>query len=114
LGSLSDYSEGKLLDHIFNVQYSSVATVYVGLWTATLSDASTGATAGEVSTAGTAYARTAITFGAAASRMVIQSGAVTFPPATASWARLRIGRFAMPRPRATSWPMAPLRPPLRR
>jgi hypothetical protein len=84
LGSLSNYAEDQLLQHIFNVAYSSVATVYVALSTATLTDTATGASMSEVANAN-GYARTAVTFGAAATRKVIQSGAVTFPPATGAW-----------------------------
>jgi hypothetical protein len=84
LGSLSDYAETALLQHIFNVAYTSVATVYVALSTGTLTDTSTGASMSEVANAN-GYARTAVTFGAAALRKVIQSGAVTFPQATGVW-----------------------------
>jgi hypothetical protein len=84
LGSLSNYAEDQLLQHIFNVQYTSVATVYVALSTATLTDTATGASMSEVANAN-GYARTAVTFGAAALRKVIQGGAVTFPTATGAW-----------------------------
>jgi hypothetical protein len=84
MGSLSDYSENALLNHIFNTAYTSVATVYVALSTATLTDTATGASMSEVANAN-GYARTAVTFGAAALRKVIQSGAVTFPTATGAW-----------------------------
>lgn len=84
MGSLSNYAEDALLNHIFNTAYSSVATVYVALSTGTLTDTSTGASMSEVANAN-GYARTAVTFGAAATRKVIQSGAVTFPQASGSW-----------------------------
>jgi hypothetical protein len=81
MGSLSDYAENALLNHIFNTAYTSVATVYVALSTGTLTDTATGASMSEVANAN-GYLRTAVTFGAAAARKVIQSGAVTFPQAT--------------------------------
>jgi hypothetical protein len=81
MAGLSDFLENELLDHVFrNAAYSQPATVYVGLYTATPSDAGGGT---EVS--GNNYARTAVTFGAAASGAIANSGAVTFPQASASW-----------------------------
>jgi len=84
MGSLSDYAELELLDHVCNAAYSPVATVYVALCTADPTDAGTGASMSECADSGS-YARTAITFAAAASRAVDQTGAVTFPEATGSW-----------------------------
>jgi hypothetical protein len=84
MGSLSDYAENKLLDHFLNVAYTPVATVYLALCTADPTDAATGASMSETANAG-AYARTAITFGAAASRSITQSGSVNFPRATATY-----------------------------
>lgn len=84
MGSLSDYAELELLDHVCNAAYSPVATVYVAFATGDPTDAGTGAAMNECADAN-AYARTAITFGAAASRVITQSGAVTFPQATGSW-----------------------------
>jgi hypothetical protein len=84
MGSLTDYSELELLDHVFNAAYTPVATVYLALATADPTDAATGASMNEVPNSGS-YARTAITFAAAASRRVTQTGAVTFPAATGAW-----------------------------
>lgn len=84
MGSLSDYAENELLDHALGTAYTPAATVYLGLCTADPTDAGTGASMNECANSGS-YARTAITFGAAASRRVTQSGAVTFPAATGSW-----------------------------
>lgn len=82
MGSLTDFAEDAMLDHVFNkVAYTPPATVYVGLASADPTDAATGADANELADAN-AYQRTAITLGAAASRRVTQSGAVTFPQAT--------------------------------
>jgi hypothetical protein len=85
MGSLSNYAENALLNHMTtNSAYTPVATLYLALATADPTDAATGASMSEVANSGS-YARTAITFGAAASRRVTQSGAVTFPAATGSW-----------------------------
>lgn len=85
MGSLTDYAESALVDHIItDTAYTSVATVYLALATADPTDAATGASMNEVANAN-AYARTAITFAAVASRRSTQTGAVTFPQATGSW-----------------------------
>jgi hypothetical protein len=77
MGSISDYLENELLDHVFNAAYTPAATVYLALHTADPTDDGSGAEANY-----TSYARAAITFGAASSRRVTQSGAVTFPKST--------------------------------
>jgi hypothetical protein len=85
----SDYFENKVLGYLFgNVAYSLPATYYVGLWTASLSDSSTGSTAGEVS--GGSYARVSVTnnssnWDAAASGATANTNLISFPMATASW-----------------------------
>lgn len=85
----SDYFEDKVVGYLFgNVAYSLPATYYVGLWTASLSDSSTGSTAGEPS--GGAYARVAVTnnssnFDAASGGATANTNLITFPMATASW-----------------------------
>lgn len=85
MGSLSDYAENALLKHLTTeAAYSPAATLYVALATADPTDAATGASMNEVANSGS-YARAAITFGAASSRRVTQSGAVTFPAATGAW-----------------------------
>jgi hypothetical protein len=84
MGSLSDYSELELLDHVFNAAYSPAATVYLALCTADPTDAGTGASMNECADSGS-YARKAITFGAANARSIAQSGTVTFDAATGSW-----------------------------
>lgn len=81
MGSLTDTAEAELLDHVCNAAYTPAATVYLCLCTADPTDAATGAAMNECANAN-AYARTAITFGAYASRKVTQSGAVTFPQAS--------------------------------
>lgn len=84
MGSLTDYAELELLDQVCNIAYSPVATVYLVLSTADPTDAATGASCNEVPDAN-AYQRTAIAFGAAASRTITQSGDVTFPQASGAW-----------------------------
>ena len=84
MGSLSDYSENELLDHLFNAAYSPAATVYLALCTGDPTDAGTGASMSEVADANN-YARTAIAFSAASSRAVVQNGVVTFPEASGAW-----------------------------
>lgn len=85
MGSLSNYAENAVLNHLTtNSAYTPAATIYLALATADPTDAGTGASMNEVANSGS-YARTAIAFGAAASRRVTQSGAVTFPAASGSW-----------------------------
>jgi hypothetical protein len=84
MGSLADYAELKLLDHVCNAAYSPVATVYLALCTADPTDAGTGASMNECANSGS-YARKAIAFGSAASRRITQSGDVTFDTATGAW-----------------------------
>lgn len=77
MGSISDFAEGALLDHVFNGSYTPPSSVFLALHTADPADDASGAEANY-----TSYGRTAITFGAAASRRVTQSGTVTFPAST--------------------------------
>lgn len=84
MGSITNYLELELLDHVFNAAYTPAATIYLALCTADPTDAATGASMNEVANSGS-YARTAITFGAAASRRVTQNATVTFSAATGAW-----------------------------
>lgn len=77
MGSISDYLENELLDHVFNAAYTPASTIYLALHTADPADDGSGAEANY-----TSYARTSVSFGAAASRRVTQSGTVTFPAST--------------------------------
>lgn len=81
MGSLSDFAEKELLDHVCNTAYTRSATVYLALLTADATDAGTGATITECADA-FSYARTAIAFLPAAARSSVQTGAVTFPQAS--------------------------------
>ena len=85
MGSFTDYAEGITVKHILRESaYTPAATVYLALATSSPGETATGASMNEVANSGS-YARTAITFGAASSRRVTQSGSVTFPAATGSW-----------------------------
>jgi hypothetical protein len=82
--SFGDAVENKILDHIVaNATYTAPAP-YLGLWTSTLTDASTAATAGELTY--TTYARQSISstnMSPAASGSVTNDVAITFAAVTA-------------------------------
>lgn len=84
MGSITDFLENELLDHIFNASYTSPTNIYLALATADPTDTATGASMNECANSGS-YARTAISFGVAAARAVTQDADVTFPTATGSW-----------------------------
>jgi len=85
MGSITNFLEDELLDHVLNNSaYTPAATVYLALATGDPGEAATGASMSEVANSG-AYARKAITFGAAASRRVTQSAQVDFDQASGSW-----------------------------
>ena len=78
---MSNFLENALINATLrNTTYTSVATVYVSLWTSDPTDAGSGT---EVS--GGSYARTAVTFGAPSNGVTTNNADVTFPTATASW-----------------------------
>lgn len=81
MGKISTFLANELLDHVFNAAYTPAAAVYLGLSTANPTDDGSGL----AEPSGNAYARQAITLGAASSRRVTQSGTVTFPQATGAW-----------------------------
>lgn len=84
MGSLSNYAEDALLNHIFNTAYTSVATVYLALCTADPGE--TGSPLNECTATAQGYARQAIPFtNPAAARKVIQSANITFAQATGAW-----------------------------
>jgi hypothetical protein len=79
MGSLTNFSEKKILDHLLKTaSYSPPATVYLGLSTADPTHDGSGYAAPTY----TGYARKAITFAAAGSRAIVQTGAVNFDPCT--------------------------------
>jgi len=94
MSAASNYLEAALLNHtLTSTAYSAPSTRYVALFTNTSGNAATNLQAGtltdEVTTSGSAYARQAVTFGAAANSAGTTSSAtnatVTFPTATAAW-----------------------------
>ena len=85
MGSITNYLETALLNHVFNdTAYTPAATLYLALATANPGEAATGASMSEVANAN-GYSRKALTCGASASRAIANSAAVTFDPATGSW-----------------------------
>jgi hypothetical protein len=81
MAEMSNFLENALINATLrNTTYTSVATVYVSLWTSDPTDAGSGT---EVS--GGSYARTAVTFGAPSNGVTTNNADVTFPTATASW-----------------------------
>jgi hypothetical protein len=77
----SYYLDNALLEAALrNISYSSPATVYVALYTS-----APGPTGGGTEVSGGSYARTACAFGPAASGSLTNSGACTFPQASAGW-----------------------------
>lgn len=84
MGSLTDFAENKLLDHLANLAYTPVTPLFVALGTADPTDTATGTWANEVTNAN-GYLRTQIPFAnAATARTLTQSGPVTFPQCTGS------------------------------
>lgn len=81
MGSLTNFAEVELLDHVFNAAYSPVATLYLCLCTADPTDAALGNSMNEVANQ-YGYQRTAISFGSAGSRAVVQDADVDFPQAS--------------------------------
>jgi len=96
MGSLSDYIEKAILDHVFNTTiYTPPVNIYVGLFTTSPDD-----TGGGVEVSGGNYARTVVNTWSAAITNVdgkaeISNGvSITFPTATADWGAIAaIGIF---------------------
>ena len=83
MAEISNYLENAIINATLrNTTYTSVATVYVSLWTSNPGDDASGT---EVT--GGSYARTAVSFATASgtSGNVLNDADVTFPTATASW-----------------------------
>ena len=87
MGSFADYLENKLLDKAFNAtDFTSPATLYVGLSTTTITDAGGNIT----EPSGNAYVRKSVTanttnFPAASGGAIANGTAITFATATGSW-----------------------------
>jgi hypothetical protein len=83
MAEMSNYLENALINVTLRAtSYTAPTTVYVALYTTDPTDADTGT---EVSTSGTGYARTAVTFGAPSNGVSTNSATVTFPTATAAF-----------------------------
>ena len=84
-GGMVTHLAGSILDHVFKTAvYTAATTLYVGLSTGTIADATTGSAAGEPS--GGAYARLACnTWDTASGGATANTAAITFVQATASW-----------------------------
>ena len=79
MGQITNFTEKKILDHLLKTaSYSPPATVYLGLSTAD----PTHDGSGWADPTYTGYARKAITFAAAGSRAIAQTGAINFNPCT--------------------------------
>lgn len=81
MSAATNYTENEVLDHVLGKgtrDFTSPSTLAVGLFTA-VADGEAGSVT-EVS--GNAYARTAVTFGAASGGSASNSGNVTFPSAS--------------------------------
>ena len=78
---MSNFLENALINATLrNTTYTSVATIYVALYTTDPTDADTGT---EVT--GGSYARTSVTFAAPSNGVSLSSADVTFPTCTAGW-----------------------------
>jgi hypothetical protein len=83
MSAASNYLENKILDHVLTATAFTQPSRFIALFTASPGEA--GAFTNEISTSGTAYARQAVTFAAAASGSSATNATVTFPTATANW-----------------------------
>ena len=84
----SNYLENKILDHVLTTTgYTQPSTRYLALFNGDaatiLTNLEAGTLTNEVNTG--SYARTAITFGSAASGSISNNNTVTFPTATANY-----------------------------
>jgi hypothetical protein len=83
MAEMSNYLENALINvTLRNTTYTAPATVYVSLWTSDPTDAGSGT---EVSTSATSYVRQSVTFGAPSNGASLNTTAVEFPQATASY-----------------------------
>jgi len=81
-GSMTNFLEVELLDHVFGKGAYSAPTPYLALFTAAPTDAG-----GGTEVTGGSYARVAISadMGTAASGAITNSAGIEFPTASASW-----------------------------
>lgn len=81
MAEMSNYLENALINATLrNTSFTSPATVYLGLYTSDPTDANTGT---EVS--GGSYTRMSITMGAPSNGVSLNTAAIEFAQATASW-----------------------------
>lgn len=88
MSAASDVLEVKILDHVLRyatAPYTGASTLYLALFTADTGLEVGTSPSAEVSTSGTAYARTAVTFAAAASGSAATNATVTYAAATSNW-----------------------------
>jgi hypothetical protein len=85
VGNISDYVNNKMVDHVLRgAPCPTFGSVYLAL--STTAPASDGSGVSEPS--GNAYARTLLSFGAPASRQIVNSANVEFPKATGPWGEI--------------------------
>jgi hypothetical protein len=83
MSSLTNYGENALLEHLVReTTYTPAATLYLALCTGDPGEAATGASCNECTNVGNSYARATITFAAAASRAIANTGTVSFTALT--------------------------------
>lgn len=85
MGSITNWMANELLDHVLNgagAAYTPPATVYVALCLSDPGDTATDLGGGVECANASAYARTAIAWTAAASRVLDQNGLIDFPTAS--------------------------------
>lgn len=80
-GNLTDYAEGKLLEHLVGKTAFTMPTgTTLALFTVAPSD-----TGGGTEVSGGGYARTSITWGAQSAGSISNSADIVFPTASANW-----------------------------
>jgi hypothetical protein len=81
---MTNYLRDALLNAVYRgITYTSPTNVFLALWIG--DPTATGIGGAEVSTAGTAYVRQQITFGAPAGNIIANSAQIDFPDATAAY-----------------------------
>jgi len=85
MGSLSNYLEGKVIDHLLrNQAYTPATTLYLALYTVTPGDAG-----GGTEVTGGAYARQSVALNASGGvGVTANTSDITFPQASADWGEL--------------------------
>lgn len=92
-GSKTDWYENKVIEHLFETDYTAPANLYVGLFLESAKPADAG---GGTEASGGAYARVAVARASgwtSAGNATENAADIDFPEATASWGEL--GAFAL-------------------